>query len=148
MPRLQDEIITFRNDRNREYPKSDYRSFLAIFHAKSGLGPLPPVDLTKMGLAVLARVDMGRWLVDCDDCASAVVIDTEDLVFICPSCGSGGQWQIVVMPDRKSDIEDILLLRPGFRESNKNRFWFPRESVFDLLFENLINGAPVPEWSQ
>ncbi len=145
MQRLQDEIITFRNDRNREYPKSDYRSFLAIFHAKAGLGPLPPVDIKSMGPSVLARVDLGRWLVDCSACSSAVVIDDEDLVFICPKCGSGGKWALIIMPAERVEIEEILLLRPGFRDANRNRFWFPGESIDKLCVENIEHEVAIPE---
>ncbi len=148
MPRLQDEIITFRNHRNREYPKSDYRSFLAIFHAKSGLGSLPKVDIKNMGPSAIARVDQGYWLVDCDACASATVVDDEDLFVICPRCGSGGRWREVIMPTERVEIEEILLMRPGFRDANLNRFWFPGEIVDQLAEENLVNGSPVPEHQQ
>jgi hypothetical protein len=144
MPRLKDEIITFRSDRLREYPKSDYRSFLAIFHAKSGLGPLPAVDPNNMGPSAMARVDLGRWLVDCGACANAVVIDDEDLVFICPRCGSGGRWREVVMPSERVEIEEILLMRPGFRDATLNRFWFPGETTDQLADENFAHGNPVP----
>lgn len=145
MPRLIDEIITFRTDRLREYPRSDYRSFLAIFHAKSGLGPLPTIDRENMGTVVLARVDLGRWLVDCSACANAVVIDDEDLVFICPRCGSGGKWREIVMPADREEIEEILLMRPGFRDANRNRFWFAGESVEKLLMENVEHGVNIPQ---
>lgn len=144
MPRLEDVIITHRNDRNRQYPHSDYRSYLAIFHAKSGLGPLPPLG-SDMSPAVLARVDLGRWLVDCSACAAAVVVDDEDLVFICPKCGGDGNWRAVIMPAEREEIEEILLMRPGFREANRNRFWSPGETLLGLAAENVKNGAPAPE---
>ncbi len=145
MPRLEDVIITHRNDQQRQYPGADYRSNLAIFHAKSGLGPLPPIDPSNMGPDALARIDLGRWLVNCNDCASAVIVDDEDLFFLCPSCGTGGNWRKVIMPGERTDIEEIMMLRPGFRMANLNRFWSPGESVEKLLAENVEHGAPIPE---
>lgn len=148
MVTLKDEILTFRTYQHRQYKQADYRSFLSIFHAKSGLGPLPRVDNDNMGPDLEATVDLGRWLVECPICMSAVVLDDEDLLFICPSCGLDDQWSRVIMPARRTDIEDVLLLRPGFREANTSRFWFPNETVLDLLFENVLHGADVPDWSK
>jgi len=145
MPRLEDVIITHGTERARQYPGADYRSNLAMFHAESGLGPLPKVDPDNMGEPALARVYLGRWLVDCGACASAVVIDDEDLVFLCPSCGSGGRWREVILPPERSDIEEILLMRPGFRDANRNRFWFPGESALKLAGENALHDSPFPE---
>ncbi len=145
MPRLEDVIITFRTETLREYPSADYRSNLAIYHAKVGLGPLPAVDLENMGPPALARVDLGRWLVDCGDCANAVIVDDLDLIVICPKCGSGGCWREVIMPAERVKIEELLLMRPGFRDANRNRFWFPGESVDQLVMENVMNDTPVPK---
>lgn len=150
MERLADAIIHFKIDSHHQYPTADYRTFLTIYHAKNGLGLLPELNPDNLGPPVLARIDLGRWLVDCDACRAAVVIDTDDLVFICPACGSSGKWQEITMPtpDDKAKIEEILLLRPGFRDANKNRFWFPNETIDDLLNQNREHGAPVPEWAR
>lgn len=142
MTQLLDVIINHRNDNNRHYPQADYRAFLAICRAKSGLGPLPDIDHDNLGVSLFARVDQGRWVVSCDTCSSAVVVDTEDLFFICTKCGDG--WRAVIMPEDKEEIEEVLLMRPGFRAANHHRFWFPGETVDDLADENWEHGLPVP----
>ena len=77
-----------------------------------------------------------------------LVIDDEDLVFICPKCGSNGRWRAVIMPTERLEIEEVLLMRPGFRDANLNRFWFPGETVENLVDENFIHDAPIPEKHQ
>ena len=140
----KDWIVTYKTDTHRYYPSADYRSFLAIYRAKSGLGPLPSFDPDNLGSPRPPRVDLCRWIGDCPACASAVVADDEDLVFICPTCGSDGKWSLVIMPEKKNEIEELLLLRPGFREANLNRFWSPGESIEKLAAENYDHGVPVP----
>ena len=145
MARLEDVIITFRTETLREHRGADYRSNLAIYHAKTGLGPLPPVDPGNMGPPAVARVDLGRWLVDCGDCANAAVVDDLDLFFICTKCGSRGSWREVIMPAERAEIDEILLMRPGFRDANLNRFWFPGESIDKLMMENIEHEIPIPQ---
>ena len=145
MPEVADEIITHKNDRHRHYPEASYRDFLAIYRAANGLGPLPSVPpLREMGDALEARIDLGRWLVECEICKAAVVADPDDPVFLCPSCGSGGKWRPVIFPADRAVIEEILLLRPGFRDANTSRFWLPGETAEQLAVENWSHDVPTP----
>ena len=72
---------------------------------------LPP-DANIQG-EIHAYVSAGRWVVECADCFTAVLIDDNDLMFYCPGCGTDGQWRRIVMPADRAEIERLLLLRPG-----------------------------------
>lgn len=87
--------------------------------------------------AVAARVNHGRWIVDCPDCPNAQLLrhgqgwSTE---FRCGNCGSGPHD--VDLPDDRSAIDTALGLRP---EVNRN--WSPGETVEDLQVENTEHGV-------
>jgi hypothetical protein len=137
---LPDLIITHGTDRLREHPETGYRAFLAVYHAKNGLGPLPAAD--RIAGTVDVYINHGRWVVECEICASAVVAEPEDPLFICPTCGGGGTWRRVTFPAPavRARIEALLLLRPGFRNAAPNRNWRPGESLAKLRAENLEHG--------
>jgi len=137
---LPDLIITHGTDRQRQHPEAGYRQFLAVYHAKSGLGPLPPTD--RVAGTVNAYINHGRWVVGCDVCASAVVADPEDPLFVCPTCGGGGTWRQVIFPAtaEKEQIERLLLRRTGFRNAAPNRNWTPGETLDKLRAENREHG--------
>ncbi|MEE8466452.1 MAG: hypothetical protein V3S68_08250 [Dehalococcoidia bacterium] len=140
-----DYIAVYSTYADKDTPNADYLTFLAIKRGKSGLPPAPRYDGIAAGQPIDARVDLGRWIVSCEDCGSGVCIEPDVPVFMCPKCDRSGKWRPVVMPSDREQIEEILLMRPGFRESNLNRFWFPGESVNQLVMENVANGAAVPE---
>ena len=142
--RLPDLIVTHNTDRNREPPETEYRTFLLLYHAKSGLGQHPPKE--NIEGSVTAFINNGRWVVGCDICHTAVVAEYSDPFFCCPSCGSGGAWRRVIfpLPEEKAKIEAVLLMRPGFRHSAPNRNWEPaRETLDDLRRQNIEAGDPV-----
>ena len=63
-----------------------------------------------------ARVDDGRWLVDCPNCNSALVISETLPKFVCAECGSpdsDGRYRKVIYPENREEIERLLLLRPA-----------------------------------
>lgn len=97
----------------------------AVFVMASYRGPLPEGGYTTLG-EVEARVNHGRWLVDCPACKGAELASEDG--FICCSCGAGRYT--VVWPDNRADIETVLDSRPV-----ANRNWHLGETVDDLLAE-------------
>lgn len=90
---------------------------------------------------VMAQVNHGRWIVECEHCHSAELLDSS-LTFFCSECqnkATGGRYRPVLVPGQRKRIEEVLLLRP----SAKNQSWAPQESVKKLEAENLENGLPI-----
>ena len=111
-----------------------------------GFGPLsePTADNTQGEVA--ARINHGRWLVDCVGCNSALVVDLSQLAFMCVECGNdhnGGKWLRVIVPKNRKAIETALLKRPmnGRNPAEAvNRNWEPGETVATLKQENADHG--------
>lgn len=89
-----------------------------------------------------ARIDHGRWVVDCPFCPSAQMAFEEDHRFLCADClnaDASGAWVRVIWPKpavRKA-IEGPLVVRP---KANQN--WRPGESPAELRAENQARGYP------
>lgn|SRR3990167_4592862 len=126
------------------WQSTNYLEFLASHFKRNGNGNLPDIQSVKGEL--FARINHGRWLIDCPnaDCNSAIVASEVTKVFICPDCGSpenAGKWYQAVFPIDKKEIETELLKRPardGFRAINRN--WSRSETVMDLKEENKQRG--------
>ena len=121
-------------------------SYRALLMRKRQLVEIEPLDLppdSAIQGEVQAYVSAGRWMVECSDCFTAVLVDDNDLLFYCPGCGTDGQWRRIVMPTDRAEIERLLLLRPGWRENSPFRNWLPRETVADLRQENIAHGVGV-----
>ena len=101
---------------------------------------------------VLARVDFGRWLADCE-CGGAEYVDPEYKYFFCFSCGNkndNGSARRVIFPNDQTmeDIQAELIKRPVIERAGKSasaaalhsipamaglsRSWNPGETVTDL----------------
>ena len=109
---------------------------------RMGFGPLPdPTEANIFG-EVSARINHGRWLVDCPGCNSALVVDLTELVFMCVECGNSnndGKWLKIILPKNRKAIEAELLKRPmnGRNPAEAvNRNWEPGETVAMLRQEN------------
>ena len=95
---------------------------------------------------VSARINHGRWLVDCAGCNSALVVDLSEPVFMCVECGNNhndGKWFKVIVPQDRAAIEAELLKRPwnGRNPAEAvNRNWEPGETVATLKQENFDHG--------
>ena len=105
-------------------------------HLTARLGLPAPGELAG-GPILQARVNHGRWIVDCPNCFGAELADVDDLRFYCLSCGNrdvGHRWLQVKLPPNRTRIEELLLrrLQPG------NRNWHPGESVAQLERENRL----------
>ena len=111
-----------------------------------GFGQLPdPTEDITSG-QVAARINHGRWLVDCGGCNSALVVDLSAPVFMCVECGNtanDGKWLAVTIPTNRKAIETELLKRPwnGRNPAEAvNRNWSPGETVAMLKRENTDHG--------
>lgn len=108
------------------------------------------------GQPVLARIDFGRWIADCE-CGGAEYVDLDERVFYCFSCGNrahGGNARPVTFPPEEDivEIEKLLMDRPieegkGGNDIEKallgqplvgelSRSWDPDESIQDLIDQN------------
>jgi hypothetical protein len=84
---------------------------------------------------LIARVDHGRWVVDCP-CGSSSMVWTDNPLLWCMSCGNADvnhRWRRVSIPgpEIRDQIEELLMVRP-----KENRIWNPNESIEDLRREN------------
>lgn len=89
---------------------------------------------------IMARVDHGRWLVECDYCKSAQLVGDEDLRFFCINCSNisnDGKWREIVWPENAEEIENVLAVRPI-----DNRHWSPGETIDELKAENVAHDLP------
>lgn len=89
-------------------------------------------------VALVARLDTGRWIADCDNeaCGGAELVNRADPTFYCLSCfnyAHGYAMTRVVFPDNADEIEEVLLTRPHTDFMS----WFPGDTIDDL-----INGGP------
>lgn len=92
------------------------------------------ITLRQTGVTVAARVDHGRWLVDCD-CGDAALAWPDHGEAACMGCGAvcGVEFPPA---DVVAKAEAVLAARPG-----RNRNWRPdTETVGDLQAENLLGG--------
>ncbi len=138
---LVDCIVEHSSDINRTPHSIGMREFLLVHRVRNGLGPLPADD-APVGKPLVAYISIGRWVVDCDICGSAVVADSGFPWFCCTACGSRGEWRPVKFPMNKTAIEAVLLKRPGFRNAAPNRNWRPqdKETFATLWRENRDHG--------
>ena len=86
-----------------------------------------------MGNPILARVNHGRWIADCPDCAGAELA-RDGRLFICHNCSSGPHQ--VIFPAEREVIELLLSWRPEI-----NRNWEVGETVENLERENKEHGV-------
>ena len=137
---MDDYIVEHRHLQPEPYLVTVRRMYMRM-----GFGPLPePTPATIVG-RVQARINHGRWLVDCPGCNSALVVDLSELVFMCVECANaanGGAWLQVTLPRNRKAIEAELLKRPFGRNpaDAPTRNWEPGETVADLRHENAEHG--------
>ena len=139
---MADDYIVQHNDLQPE----PYLIFVRRMYLGMGFGALPdPTAATTSGAAA-ARINHGRWLVDCPGCNSALVVDLSEPVFMCVECanaGNDGKWFAVTVPKNRKAIETELLKRPinGRNPAEAvNRNWEPGETVATLKQENADHG--------
>jgi hypothetical protein len=92
---------------------------------------------------VLAYVNHGRWVAECE-CFSAQVVTEADPRFYCVECFNvafGGRWRTIIFPSETAEIGVVLAERPERKRQN----WTPGESVELLVAENIEQGLPTGE---
>lgn len=105
---------------------------------------VPTLEHVSDAVALRARIDAGRWIVECPDCHDAQYVwpDDEQPLFMCVTCFNGagdGLWRRVALPQDRSAIEELLLKRPV----PGTRHWRDGETVEDLRAENRAHGHEV-----
>jgi hypothetical protein len=119
-----------------------YLTMVQRMYMGMGFGPLPEAVAANTSGDIAARINHGRWIVDCQGCNSALVVDLSELVYMCVECGNAaneGKWLKVILPKNRSAIEAELLKRPwnGRNPAEAvNRNWSPGETVATLKQEN------------
>ena len=95
------------------------------------------------GPPIKARVNYGRWIVDCE--CNGAEFAFEGGIFMCQSCFNAGhqhKYRRLIFPKNRKDVEMALLHRP---EPNRN--WYPGETVAKLKAENKAHKAELLEVS-
>jgi hypothetical protein len=85
-----------------------------------------------------AFVIRSNWVVECPHCNNACLAEP-DALFACPDClmqGNDHKPCRIVMPDARTQIEEILIKRPDPMTRN----WLLSETVDDLRAENVEHG--------
>jgi len=139
---MADDYIVQHQDLQPE----PYLTMVQRMYMGMGFGPLSePTEANTSG-TVAARINHGRWIVDCPGCNSALVVDLSELVFMCVECGNNhndGKWFQVTVPSNRKAIEAELLKRPwnGRNPAEAvNRNWEPGETLATLKQENTDHG--------
>lgn len=146
------KIITAA-DKAAEMGQPSGFKLMLFLAAQRGMTWTQKVDITS---PVVARIDYGRWLVDCS-CKSSMYVDPSEPLFFCPSCGNievKGAARKVLFPENLEAIEKEVLKRPvqePVKMSPSNtalnsrplypglaRNWNPGETVEDLREQRLL----------
>ena len=91
-----------------------------------------PAPLVRETTDVLARLDAGRWVVDCPmGCGGAEMVSQADAVFLCLSCGSDDRWWPVSFPINLRAIEAEVVKR----KDPHGWAWNPGETLAQLRAE-------------
>lgn len=101
-------------------------------------GPVPKFSGLARSVVAFARVDHGRWLVDCPYCTGACFAGWEERRFVCAEClhagtEAEGQFIRVEWPKNHAEIEDALARRPMPRQN-----WWPGEHTSMLRAETEV----------
>jgi ribosomal protein L37AE/L43A len=141
---MEDYIVQHNDLQPEPYLEMVRRMYMGM-----GFGQLPEPTGGNVSGKVAARINHGRWLVDCPGCNSALVISLSQPVFMCVECGNianEGNWFHVTVPTNRKAIEAELLKRPwnGRNPASAiNRNWEPGETVATLKKENTDHGIGV-----
>jgi len=132
---------------HQDLQPDSYLVMVRNMYMRMGFGALPEPSEDNISGEVAARINHGRWLVDCSGCNSALVVDLSELVFMCVECGNAandGKWFTVTIPTNRKAIEAELLKRPwnGRNPAEAvNRNWEPGETLAMLKQENTDHGV-------
>jgi hypothetical protein len=114
---------------------SDYQHAHARYVVTQPGAPQPHTS----ALSLVMAINHGRWVVDCPECHGGVTTFLDAPEARCWTCGA--IFRHVVWPDRRRDIERVLLQRLPI-----HRNWTPTETLDQLIADNLRFGAArLPE---
>jgi ribosomal protein L37AE/L43A len=137
-----DDCIVQHQDLNLE----PYLTMVQRMYMGMGFGPLPAPIADNISGTIAAFISHGQWFANCPGCNDALVINLDELVYMCSVCGNvgnAGQWLRITVPANWQAIEAELLRRPwnGRNPAHAvNRNWTPGESVATLKQENADHG--------
>lgn len=80
-----------------------------------GMLDTPFKDGKPLGTPLMAEVNHGQWVAQCDQCNTWMPVDMDDPILFCYGCGNrhlGGSPRPVVFPAERAEIEALLLARP------------------------------------
>jgi len=137
-------------------------------HASKGLR-YRVLDIDKpSGVPVLARLENGQWIADCE-CKGAQFVDYREPIFFCTDCANRdneNRVRPVKFPKKRAEIEALLLKRPvkmmrGIDDLQRveasqaeifvegkgflSRSWTPGETLADLRKQQ---DKPIAEWKK
>lgn len=101
---------------------------------------LPGIMQMSTAPSLKARVNAGRWIVDCPTCNSAEYVWPDEPLFMCTNCWNqteGNKWRKVDVPVQRETIERILRARPVPQSRN-----WTIETLAELRAENREHGDP------
>lgn len=86
-----------------------------LFKLKSIAVQIKDIDRPR-GAPVLARIELGRWIADCE-CGGAEFVDPDEPIFFCFSCGNRANDNVprpvtFPPPAERQVIEQLVLQRP------------------------------------
>lgn len=101
---------------------------------------IPETGFDQDTAPVPAIVNKGNWLVICPKCGGAEYAWEEGFFFCCSCKNSylGHKYRRLKFPKNRAEIEAILVKRPL-----ANRNWTPKETVEDLVAENIKHAAEL-----
>ncbi len=147
---IEDKIL--QHEDVRESPFFDF----VAYNMRRFAGGVPPFPDRTSAKTLTARIDNGRWLIDCPNCNSALMASRVFSIFICAECGSpenGGLWYTVRYPEERKEIERLLLLRPATTKGGFTKAGIPlggfrfyaetEQTVDELRAENKELGFDV-----
>lgn len=89
---------------------------------------------------VKPRLNHGRWILDCPDCASALLVELVGDVFTCAECFDPEAGRGLAVVDRDATLEAAVWVRVSHRPV-ENRNW-SGEALSMLEAENRLRGYP------
>lgn len=98
-----------------------------------GLKPITRIKIND-SMMLKARINHGRWIVDCPYCEGAEAAWKEEKLFLCMSCWNNGTNEFIPVefPDEIEDIESELSKRVKVENQN----WVQGETMIKLKAEN------------
>lgn len=125
---MRDVILTLEEYHARRDMPVD-RTWLAAKSPGVGFDRTPPSGAVA-GVTILARVEFGRWIVDCPWCGGAELGSHADHLFFCCGCRNktvGHAYARVEFPKHRVGLERVLLDLP-----ENARHWRPGQTVGDV----------------